>query len=290
MTEDATSAFAPLAARAAAMGGATPPDRLSLRDHIAEAEIGAFHEERGAVQRLRFSIVAELSPRGDAADDVDRILSYDRLIEAIDRELAAERLNLVETLAERIATRLLAHPEIARVFVRIEKLDRGPGALGVEIVRSRQAAQAGTLAVPGMAARVHLIATEIPDAEIALITGPAIIVPVPAAGGNAVPAATASARLRIALLGIEQAAWSRASAQPGASVVASRTELDWALAQGKSVYWAPAKLALDSPGAPTSADPGQLASWLAEVLGVAELVVHGDVAVPAGCRVPVARA
>ena len=50
---------------------------------------------------------------------------------------AAERLNLLETLAEKVAERLLAEPAAMRVFVRIEKLDVGPYALGVEIVRSR---------------------------------------------------------------------------------------------------------------------------------------------------------
>ena len=65
-------------------------------------------------------------------------MSYDRVTEAIALELADERLNLLETLAERVAERILLEPQAMRAFVRIEKLDRGPGALGVEIVRVRQ--------------------------------------------------------------------------------------------------------------------------------------------------------
>ena len=41
-------------------------------------------------------------------DDVDRILSYDRLTEAIAIELGAERLNLLETLAQRSRPDLMA--------------------------------------------------------------------------------------------------------------------------------------------------------------------------------------
>ena len=41
-------------------------------------------------------------------------------------------------MAERVAERILLEPQAMRAFVRIEKLDRGPGALGVEIVRSRR--------------------------------------------------------------------------------------------------------------------------------------------------------
>ena len=78
-------------------------------------------------QRLRFNVVVEVRPRPQPLeDDVDRILSYDRITEAIAAELAAERLNLLETLAERVAERILAEPQAMRVFVRIEKLDRRP--------------------------------------------------------------------------------------------------------------------------------------------------------------------
>jgi dihydroneopterin aldolase len=53
--------------------------------------------------------------------------------EAIGVRLHAERINLLETLAARVAERiLLLEPQAERVFVRIEKLDRGPFALGVE--------------------------------------------------------------------------------------------------------------------------------------------------------------
>tara|TARA_B100000035_G_scaffold160062_1_gene136463 strand:- start:77 stop:589 length:513 start_codon:yes stop_codon:yes gene_type:complete len=109
-------------------------DRISLRDHIVEVEIGAFQSERGSKQRVCFNIVVEVKPLDHKIeDDVDRILSYDRVTEAITIELNVERLNLLETLAERIADRILIEPQAIRVFVRIEKLDRGPGALVLKL-------------------------------------------------------------------------------------------------------------------------------------------------------------
>ncbi|MDZ4134866.1 MAG: dihydroneopterin aldolase, partial [Paracoccaceae bacterium] len=146
MTSDISLAFAHPEGRAEASAPADPRDRISLRDHVVEADIGAFQQERGQKQRLRFNVVVEVRPApAPLADDVDQILSYDRITEAIATELGAERLNLLETLAERVAERVLAEPQAMRAFVRIEKLDIGPYALGVEIVRSRAetAAQAG---------------------------------------------------------------------------------------------------------------------------------------------------
>lgn len=289
MTDDTSTAFGPLDARAGATTGATGPgaaDRLSLRDHIVTAEIGAFQHERGREQRLRFNVVVELAPQdrpGD--DDVDRILSYDRLTEAIAAELAAERLNLLETLAERVAARILAAPQAARVFLRVEKLDLAPGALGVEIVRDRAAAPAEPTG-SGARPEVHLLSHPVPPA---LAAGPAVLVP-PAPLLPLPAAPTPGAARRIALLALEQAAWSLAARDEGLRVVSTRTELDWALGRGQRVVWAPAKMALDTPGAPEETDPGALAAWLAGLLGAGRLVVHGPVAIPAGCRVPVARA
>ena len=138
MTSDIRLAFAHPEERSVASASADPRDRISLRDHVVEVEIGAFQKERGHTQRVMFNVVVEVRPAPRPLnDDVDRILSYDRITEAIATELAAERLNLLETLAERVAERILAEPQAMRAFVRIEKLDVGPYKLGVEIVRSR---------------------------------------------------------------------------------------------------------------------------------------------------------
>ena len=139
MSSEIRLAFAHPSARSEATATRGPLDRISLRDHIVEVEIGAFQAERGVTQRIRFNIVLEVA-RHDAAatDDVDQVLSYDTIIEAVEAELAQERINLLETLAERIAERVLEPRQALRVFVRIEKLDRIPGTLGVEIVRVRE--------------------------------------------------------------------------------------------------------------------------------------------------------
>ena len=97
MSDETRLAFAHPSERAAATASNSDPlDRISLRDHIREVEIGAFQAERGLRQRISCNVVVEVVPMGDHLDDdVDRILSYDTLIEAIDYELKAERLNLL---------------------------------------------------------------------------------------------------------------------------------------------------------------------------------------------------
>ena len=56
--------------------------------------------------------------------------SYDDLVGAVKAIVAAGHINLVETLAERIAERCLADKRIVSVLVRVEKLERGPDVGG----------------------------------------------------------------------------------------------------------------------------------------------------------------
>jgi 7,8-dihydroneopterin aldolase/epimerase/oxygenase len=298
---DIELAFAHPEARAEASADAAPRDRISLRDRVVEADIGAFQKERGLKQRLRFNVVVEVRPVTEPLDDdVDRILSYDRITEAIAEELAAERLNLLETLAERVAERILSEPAAMRVFVRIEKLDVGPYALGVEIVRSRAERPVQMVGDEGMEAVHPLVvfldqaAIHAPDLSLRLDAlqedGLPLILTV---GFPDLPRPLTGhkpTQRRVDLLAIEQNAWTLAAGDARCVVVATRTEIDWAMKRGQMVVWAPSKLVLDAVDGPKGADPVGLALWLAETLSATALVVHGEVAVPAGSRVPVRRA
>ena len=295
---DIELAFAHPEDRAEASAGAAPRDRISLRDHVVEADIGAFQKERGHKQRLRFNVVVEVRPVTEPLeDDVDRILSYDRITEAIVAELAAERLNLLETLAERVAERILAEPAAMRAFLRIEKLDVGPYALGVEIVRSRAERPVqteGMEAVHPLVVFLHNGAINAADLsarlDALLAEGLPLILtvglpdlPRPVTGHK-------PTQRRVDLLAMEQNAWTLAARDPRCVVVATRTEIDWAIKRGQSVVWAPSKLVLDAVDGPKGSEPVSLALWLAETMSATALVVHGEVAVPAGSRVPVRRA
>ncbi len=286
MTNEIHLAFAHPSERAAATSDGVPHDRISLRDHIVEVEIGAFQAERGTTQRVCFNVVVEVrSHREPVEDDVDRILSYDRVTEAIAFELAAERLNLLETLAERVAERILLEPQARRVFVRIEKLDRGPGALGVEIVRQRdestplltEVSEAphpaiyflDNAAITAEGLTPWLDRVEAQEAPVVLCVG------LPEASSPR--AAHVMAQRRIDLLAIEQNAWVLAGRDARCVVVSTRTELDWAMKQGQISVWAPSKLVLDAVQGPEveGRDALGLSAWFAEEVS-AQALLHVD--------------
>jgi dihydroneopterin aldolase len=296
MTSETRLAFAHPSERAAATSSTDALDRISVRDHTVEVEIGAFQAERGVTQRICFNVVVEVKPlSGPVDDDVDRILSYDRVTEAIQGALAVERLALLETLADRVAERILLAPQAMRVFVRIEKLDRGPGALGVEIVRARDGAPP-----PEMAKG------DAPQPELVFLSNDAIASPhltgwldqlhaqdrplVLCVGASDVPAPQVRhkmAQRRIDLLAIEQNAWVLAARDDRCVVVETRTELDWAMKNGQTSVWAPSKIVLDSVDTPSAQprDAVALAAWFAATFEAREMLVIGA-PLPVAASVP----
>ena len=297
MTNDIHLAFAHPSERAAASTD-LPYDRISVRDFVVEVEIGAFQQERGTRQRVRFNVVVEVLPIADPIDDdVDRILSYDKVTEAIASELEAERINLLETLAARVAERILLEPQAGRVFVRIEKLDRGPFALGVEIVRARDGVN--------LAAQDHM---ETPHPRVVYLSNTALADPglsdwigtLAAAGAplifcvgmGDVPAPRTGHKMtqrRVDLLAIEQNAWRLAATDLRCKVVATRTELDWAMKNGQICVWAPSKIVLDAVEGPSTdaQDTVALATWFAGEMQAKELLIVDNEAVegPVASRV-----
>jgi dihydroneopterin aldolase len=277
MTSETSQAFAHPEARAAAMASASPPDRISLRDYVVEVEIGAFSQERGLLQKVRFNIVVEVAPLPRPLDDdVDLILSYDRLTEAVRHELGAERINLLETLAERVALRILGQPQALRAFIRIEKIDRGPFYLGVEIVRDKPLT--GTDAASAPRPIVAYLATAGRLGDIIAASGDAPLIIVVAAPGGTLPqTADATAQRRIDLLAIEQSAWALAGQEPRCFVVGTRTELDWALKNSQISLWAPTRMVMDAVPPPVGG-AWALAVWLAGQLNAKAMIVQGAAA------------
>ncbi|MEJ0074439.1 MAG: (5-formylfuran-3-yl)methyl phosphate synthase [Alphaproteobacteria bacterium] len=120
-------------------------DRVFVHDFVLPVRIGTYARERDKPQNVRLNVDVKVRHASHAPEDMRDVFSYDVITDSIRMIVAQEHIALVEMLAERIAAVVLTHPRVASATVRVEKLDVGPGAVGVEIVRER----------PAEAAKVH---------------------------------------------------------------------------------------------------------------------------------------
>ena len=112
-------------------------DKIFVKEYVKDANIGVYAEEKGVTQQIRLTVDAFLAPGVvSTVDEMIEVPSYTDIIDTIDYLIGRGHINLVETLAEEIATMLLRDQRIGGVRVLIEKLERGP-VRGVEIYRQR---------------------------------------------------------------------------------------------------------------------------------------------------------
>jgi dihydroneopterin aldolase len=112
--------------------------QVFVRDLVVPSSIGAYRHERSAPQRVRVNVnLSVVEGDGPLDDQLAHVVSYEKIVEGVRRVAQSGHINLVETLAERIAALSLADPRVRSVRVRVEKLDVFPDAasVGIEIER-----------------------------------------------------------------------------------------------------------------------------------------------------------
>jgi dihydroneopterin aldolase len=117
-----------------------------VRELEIVASVGLLEYEKRYEQRIIVSV--DLAVRDDydgASDRLADVLDYGKVVDDIARLIQSEHVNLIETLAERIARQCLADQRVESARVRIEKPDVLPScrSVGIEIERCRSGAGGG---------------------------------------------------------------------------------------------------------------------------------------------------
>lgn len=114
--------------------------RIRITDLVLPARIGVYDREKQAPQRVRINVELTVADHGrPLQDDIANVVSYEDIVGGIRAILGRGHINLVETLAEDIASLCLDDRRVAEVRVAVDKLDVEPdaAAVGVEIERAR---------------------------------------------------------------------------------------------------------------------------------------------------------
>ncbi|MGY2083022.1 dihydroneopterin aldolase [Blastococcus sp. SYSU DS0539] len=98
------------------------PDRIAVRGIRAHAHHGVYSFERERGQMFRADAVLELdTSAAAAADDLGRTVNYADLAQRLHAVLNGEPVNLLETLAQRLADVCLADELVDAVEITVHK-------------------------------------------------------------------------------------------------------------------------------------------------------------------------
>lgn len=120
-----------------------PTDSITLTGLRASGFHGVFEHERANGQEFEIDVTVWLDLAAAAsADDLDRTINYGVLAEEVVAAVERDPVDLIETVAERVASVALAHRAACRVSVTVHK----PSApisvpfrdVSVSIIRERQ--------------------------------------------------------------------------------------------------------------------------------------------------------
>jgi len=121
---------------------ARTPDRITLTGVRVRAHHGVFDFEREQGQEFVIDVAVAVDLAAAASgDDLDRTVHYGELAEAVVEAVRRDPVDLIETVAERVAAVALAYPAVEEVEVTVHKPEAPisvPFAdVSVTIVRSR---------------------------------------------------------------------------------------------------------------------------------------------------------
>ncbi len=127
---------------------AAPARKMFVRDLVLDAAIGVHAHEHGRTQRVRVNLDLTVADDGGGEkmsrpavgrDELARVVDYEAIVNRARAIVTAGHVQLVETLAERLAETCMADARVMAARVRVEKLDVFPDAAsaGVEVERRR---------------------------------------------------------------------------------------------------------------------------------------------------------
>ncbi|HEU4772725.1 MAG TPA: dihydroneopterin aldolase [Candidatus Udaeobacter sp.] len=98
------------------------PDEIHIEQLDVFTRIGVPEEERAKPQRLTVSISFwPYQQPGDVADHIERAVNYSTLAEETKSFMRDQSVNLIETLADRLASHLLKNFPIQKVTIELRK-------------------------------------------------------------------------------------------------------------------------------------------------------------------------
>ena len=114
--------------------------KVLIKELILDLKLGYFDFEKEKSQKVKFNLDVNYEDKKPSSDkDIKSIVNYGTIVKLITKLVKKKHYNFLETLAEAVFDELFKDRRIAKIMLKIEKLEilKQCSSVGIQITKKR---------------------------------------------------------------------------------------------------------------------------------------------------------
>jgi dihydroneopterin aldolase len=114
--------------------------KILINDLVLDLKLGYYDFEKEKAQKVKFSLEIDYEDKKPTNDkDIKSIVNYGTVVNLITKLVKKKHYNFLETLAEAVFDELFKDKRIAKIMLKIEKLEilKECSSVGIQITKKR---------------------------------------------------------------------------------------------------------------------------------------------------------
>ena len=114
--------------------------KILINELILDLKLGYYDFEKEKTQKVKFSLEIDYEDKKPSNDkDLKSIVNYAKIVKLIKKLVRNKHYNFLETLAEAVFDELFKDQRIAKIMLKIEKLEilKQCSSVGIQITKKR---------------------------------------------------------------------------------------------------------------------------------------------------------
>jgi len=114
--------------------------KILINDLVLDLKLGYYDFEKEKAQKVKFSLEIDYEDKKPTNDkDLKSIVNYGTIVKLITKLVKKKHYNFLETLAEAVFDELFKDKRIAKIMLKIEKLEilKDCTSVGIQITKKR---------------------------------------------------------------------------------------------------------------------------------------------------------
>ena len=114
--------------------------KILIKELILDLKLGYYEFEKENSQKVKFNLEVDYEDKKPSSDkDIKSIVNYGTIVKLITKLVKKKHYNFLETLAEAVFDELFKDKRIAKIMLKIEKLEilKQCSSVGIQITKKR---------------------------------------------------------------------------------------------------------------------------------------------------------